>query len=220
MGKLRLAVLLMAAASGCAGLPPAPPELLQADEAARALPRPARNRVHVLFVHGYDPLDLAGMSDLRQHAVGLGYIKTYAGAPFQATELADAAQDAQSREPEARFVLVGHAGGCSCLAALGSRMQGQGLPVDAVLCLSPGSAAMPPAEQVVAIVRASDSAPAAHQTQVVEAGPLDLPTHPRTRATLSALLSSSAQRVSVREERRGSVFPLAARSTFEDLRGE
>ena len=72
-----LAVLWLA--TGCVHQhrDPAPAEVPLDVQAALAMPQPAKNRVHVVFVGG--AVDFAGLGHLRKEIIDLGFIKTYAG---------------------------------------------------------------------------------------------------------------------------------------------
>jgi hypothetical protein len=191
--------------SGCVVYEYVPAVPIEAGELVRVMPQPVKNRVHVLFVHGYDPLDLADLSDLRQYLVSLGLIKTYAGGPTCLSDLCDAAGKSHLREPNAKFVLVGHGTGCASLGYLAACLNGRDIPVSLVVCLDPGEKALPPIEgvgRVVSIVR-SESTAAPGDVHIVAAKFLGVPTDAQARTVLVQELAAVAQQVEVVENHYG-----------------
>jgi hypothetical protein len=146
LGHLAPAVLLLA---GCLHHAHTDQQHAAGDPAdlVRAMPQPVKNRVHVLFVHGYDPFGPLG--DLRQECIDAGLIKTYAAGPLRASELWDLAFESFQREPDARFVLVGHAAGCGALPHLAVRMQAHNMPVVLAICIDGTGHAAPDAVHFV-----------------------------------------------------------------------
>lgn len=196
LGALGCALFLL---TGCVAYQYAPLEPHEAGQLVQAFPQPVKNRVHVLFVHGHDPLDLACLSDLREYLVSLGLIKTYAGCPWDVSALCDAAGESFLREPDAKFVVVGHGTGCASLAGLVNGLNAKAIPVSLVVCLAPCPQDFPAiagAEKVVTVV-SSAGVKAQGEVHVVEAKPLGMPTHPRARTILSLELAAVAQQVGV-----------------------
>jgi hypothetical protein len=202
LGILGATLLLL---SGCVVYEYAPSVPVEAGELVRVMPQPVKDRVHVLFVHGHDPLDLACLSDLRHYLVSLGLIKTYAGSPYCLSELCDAAGQSHLREPNAKFVLVGHGTGCASLAVLASCLNGRAIPVSLVVCLDPGATPIPPIEgvgRVVSIVR-SEGTPAPGDVHIVAAKFLGVPNDAQARTILVQELATVAQQVEVVENHYG-----------------
>ncbi len=146
LGNLAPALLLLA---GCLHNTRPAPQAAPGDPAdlVRAMPLPVKNRVHVLFVHGHDPFGPLG--GLRQQLIDVGLIKTYASGPFSAAKLCDLAFESFQREPEARFVLVGHGAGCGELPHLAVRMQAHGMPVVLAVRIEGGRFGAPELPRVV-----------------------------------------------------------------------
>jgi hypothetical protein len=205
--KLGIVGAILSLLSGCVIYEYVPTVPVEAGELVRVMPQPVKNRVHVLFVHGHDPLDLAGLSDLRQYLVSLGLIKTYAGGPYCLSELCDAAGQSHLREPNAKFVLVGHGTGCASLPYLASCLNGRDIPVALVVCLDPEPKALQLIEgvgRIVSVVR-SEGTPAPGDVHIVPAKYLGVPKEAQTREILMRELAAVAQQVEVVENHYGPV---------------
>lgn len=141
---------LVCLASGCFTLQPLepvpPPSEIQA---AQVMPQLAKNRVHALLISGLlDPLALQAMRD---ELIDLGFIKTTHGLVGTRSTLERLLAGIRHKEPDARFVLVGHSGGVALAAELATQLQAQGAAVDALVVLNPGKEVPPYSGRIVCL---------------------------------------------------------------------
>jgi hypothetical protein len=91
--------------------------------------------VYVFLLGGCDPLDLAGLSDLRDDLFKLGFPRTYCGQVYHAFQFGREIRRVHHEDPDARFVLVGHGLGCRAVVALAESAQREDIAIDLVACL-------------------------------------------------------------------------------------
>jgi hypothetical protein len=125
-------------ASGCFTIQPhepvPPPNEIQA---AQLMPQLAKNRVHTLLISGL--LEPLALQTMRDELIDLGFIKTTHALVGTRSTLEKRLAEIRHKEPDARFVLVGHGGGVALAAELATQLQAQGAAVDALLVLNPAA---------------------------------------------------------------------------------
>ncbi|MFQ3650276.1 MAG: hypothetical protein SNJ75_08090 [Gemmataceae bacterium] len=126
-------------ASGCFTLPPREPVPLPTEmQAAQLIPQIAKNRVHAVLISGLlDPIALQGM---REELIDLGFIKTTHALALVGSQstLEKLLAEIRHKEPDARFVFVGHGSGVGLAAELATKFQAAGAAVDVFVALNPG----------------------------------------------------------------------------------
>jgi pimeloyl-ACP methyl ester carboxylesterase len=200
--------LSLLAGAGCVHLdetcPPAyPSHCLQ----PASVPECCRNKVFVFIVQGADPFDLAGVGKVRAHLLAQGFHKVYHGYPYHYFYFAKEIRRLHARDPEARFVLIGHRAGAHVVRALAWKVNTEGIPVDLLVYLDPVLLEDSPVHlpdnvhHVVNIVPGGSEEPSwfagAENFEHTEAGSLDLPTHPDTLDELTHQVALVAAHVPV-----------------------
>lgn len=97
----------------------------------RMLPQCCRDRVHVFFVHGLDPLNYCNLSGLRNYCHSLGFSNTYYGQLYHGGTFTKEIRRIHQQDPEARFVLVGFSAGANVVRGMANTLgQEDGIPID------------------------------------------------------------------------------------------
>lgn len=135
LGRVALAALL-AGASGCLSFchpidPPKPPERAPCE----ALPQACRNRVHIFFIQGLDPLDFDNLDGVAEYVQQLGFIKTYYGQLYHTWYFEDELRKVHKEDPEARFVLVGFSFGANMVRCICNSVKKDDIRIDLLVYL-------------------------------------------------------------------------------------
>lgn len=128
------AAALLALAPGCLSVchpveAPPPADIFPCHE----VPQACKNRVHVFFLHGLDPLDFANFQGVHDYVRSLGFLKTYFGLPFHAFHFEKELRRVHEADPEARFVLVGFSYGAGLVRDIACTVQKAGIAIDLVV---------------------------------------------------------------------------------------
>ena len=125
---LTLAVLFQAGCLRCCNPvhPPPREEVLPCQDVAQC----QKNKVHVFFVHGLDPLDLSNYEGLREYVQSLGYIKTYYGWTYHAFLFEKELRELHQEDPEAQIVLVGFSYGAGMIRDMACSVRSAGIHID------------------------------------------------------------------------------------------
>ncbi len=139
-GRKRLAAWGLAAAllgqAGCLRFchpvdPPSHEELLPYADVAQC----QKNKVHIFFVHGLDPLDLANYEGLHEYVQSLGYIKTYYGWSYHSFLFEKELRELHKEEPDARIVLIGFSYGAGMVRDMACSVRSEHIPIDLIVYL-------------------------------------------------------------------------------------
>lgn len=99
------------------------------------IPQACKNRVHIFFVHGLDPLDLGNYSGLHDYFRELGFIKTYYGMPYHSLLFEKEVRHVRQADPEARIVLIGFSYGAGLVRDLACSVRSAGIDIDLLVYL-------------------------------------------------------------------------------------
>jgi hypothetical protein len=182
--------------------PPGPADLLPCD----GVPAACKNRVHLFFIGGIDPLDLGNLDGLCNYAHALGFIKTHVGAPYHAFYFEKEILRIHKADPDARFVLLGFSWGAGLARDVAAGVGARGVPTDLLVYIDGVTLAQKPLDRpatalhVVNLLSCGRD-PAGHKVehatnvQYDDAGHFGAPTHPQTRKMLANELAVVALRV-------------------------
>jgi hypothetical protein len=129
-------LLLLAAPTGCLSfchpIAPAGPESIAS---CAAFPACARNHVHVFFVHGLDPLDLANFEGVRDYVQQLGFVKTHFGQWYHQWSFRGEIRKIHQDDPDAHFAVIGFSWGASMVRDLVNAVKDDGISIDLLVYL-------------------------------------------------------------------------------------
>jgi pimeloyl-ACP methyl ester carboxylesterase len=132
---LVLSVCLLSGA-GCVHFDEVPPPEYPADFLQpQGVPEACRNRVHIFIVQGADPLDLAGVKGLRKQLIDKGFLKVYHGYPYHYFYFCKLIRQLHYRDPDARFVLIGHRLGAAVVEKMARSLADEEVPVELLVYL-------------------------------------------------------------------------------------
>jgi hypothetical protein len=137
MGRALGLGVLLSGGPGCLAyvnpVEPAPHELHQE---CQEIPVCCRNRVHIFFLQGTDPLDICNLSGVRDHVQAQGFIKTRFGYFIHHTGyFEEQIVRIHEEDPEARFVLVGFSYGALAAREIANRLCEREINVDLLFYL-------------------------------------------------------------------------------------
>jgi hypothetical protein len=89
-----------------------------------------KNKVHIFFVHGLDPLDLSNYEGLHEYVQSLGYAKTYYGWTYHSFLFEKELRALHHDEPDARIVLIGFSYGAGMVRDMACSVRSAGVPID------------------------------------------------------------------------------------------
>ena len=208
LGACSLAAGLLAA-SGCLcfvhPIDPACPELT---EPCRMLPKCARDHVHVLFVHGMDPVDCANLSGVRDYVQALGFQKTYYGQLYHVWQFKKLVRDIHQHDCDSRFVLVGFSFGANMVRTVAQAAGEDGIPIDLLIYLGGNTMKNTPKDQPENVERIvnilaqgciwnGDTLDQAENVQIKGRWHFGSPSHPFTLQVLAQDLAEIASSVLV-----------------------
>jgi hypothetical protein len=193
-GKLA-AMGMVGLASGCFTLTPREPVPVPVEvQGSQVMPQIAKNRVHAILISGLlDPLSL---STMRSELIDLGFIKTTHGVAGSKWALQKLLAEIRQKEPDARFVFVGHGGGVTLAAELAREMQAHGAAVDTLMVLEPGGAISPFQGKVVCLSSQGQTIHGAENLRL-EISNHGVASDPSTRLLVLRELLASASQVRV-----------------------
>lgn len=199
----------LVAASGCLSfvhpIDPACPELA---EPCRMLPKCARDHVHVLFVHGMDPVDCANLSGVRDYVNALGFQKTYYGQLYHVWQFEKLVREVHQKDFDARFVLVGFSFGANMVRDVALAAGEDGVSIDLIVYLGGNTLKNRPKDQPENVKRIvnilaqgcvwnGDTLDRAENVQVRGCWHFGSPSHPFTLQVLAQDLAEIASSVPV-----------------------
>jgi hypothetical protein len=190
-GRL-VAMGMVGLASGCFTITPREPLPVPVEiQGSHAMPQIAKNRVHAVLISGLlDPLSLKGM---RSELIDLGFIKTTHGAVGGKLFLQKLLAEIRQKEPDARFVFVGHGTGVPLASELAGQMQASGAAVDAVVGLEPSGSVAPFAGKLVCLSTSGQTLPEAENLKLEATGHGVAADPSTTLLVLRELLASASQ---------------------------
>jgi len=211
MGEPLLLALVTLGATGCLSfchpIDPLPPE--QAAE-CKAIPEPCLNHVHVFFIHGMDPLDLANLAGVVEYVQKLGFIKTHYGQMYHTWQFKKDLRRIAKEDPEARFAIVGFSFGANMARNLTNAVKGDGVLIDLLIYLGGNTLDNTPPnrpEHVLRIVNIlahgyvwnGANLDGAENLEYTDVGHFGSPTHNQTLIVLRQELAVVARRVPIIE---------------------
>jgi hypothetical protein len=203
-----LATALLASSgclSFCHPISPACPELA---EPCHMLPKCARDRVHIFFVHGMDPADFANLSGVCDYVQSLGFHKTYYGQLYHTHQLTAQLREIHQHDCEARFVLVGFSFGANMVRNIAQAAKDDGIKIDLLVYLGGNTLKNVPRDQPENVCRIvnilaqgcvwnGDTLDRAENVQVMGRWHFGSPSHPFTLQVLAQDLAEIAAQVPV-----------------------
>jgi hypothetical protein len=102
----------------------------------RALPPAARDRVHLLFVNGADPLCLGNVNGLCASFQRLGFARTSFLQLWQASSVAERIRQIRQVDRDARIILVGFSAGCCAVRSAANELDHERCPIDLLVYLA------------------------------------------------------------------------------------
>lgn len=170
-----------------------------------------RQHVYLFLMNGYDPLDCAGMTKLRDEVCAAGFPKVYFAQRADRRWYEAEIRRVACEDPAARFVLAGIGGAAEHLVPLAAGTAADGVAIDGLLLLDP-IGELDPSSPVRTIVLTSKNwkhgSAGVELSQLQDAGHFALPTAPSTMTTVLELMSESAQLVGPLEGPTVPVLPL------------
>ena len=183
--------------------PPPKEELLPYQDVAQC----QKNKVHVFFVHGLDPLDLSNYEGLHDYVQSLGYIKTYYGWTYHAFLFEKELRALHQDEPDARIVLVGFSYGGGLIRDMACSVRAAGIPIDLVVYIDGVEWKGRPLHRPANVARVVNilSSPRSDESMVKEgenhryddAWHFGTVTHPQTLRLMARELADVARRVPI-----------------------
>lgn len=168
------------------------------------IPKPARDKVHIVLVYGADPFDCANLYGVREFIHHLGFLKVYSGSPLRTGWFASEMRRVFHEEPDARFVLIGYGAGAGSAESLARDVAPDGIVIDTLVYLSGCGVAGEQPENVLRVVSISGGEKSGHDLPssadercITDAGHFSTPTHPEALHTLAEELQAVAARVPV-----------------------
>jgi hypothetical protein len=113
-------------------LPPCDPDLRAR---CLAVPDTNRDRVHVFFVNGVDPLCLGNLNSLCAHLQQLGFRNSHFGQLWSTPLCVSKLRRLKREDPGARVVLLGYSAGANAVRWVANRLNKEGVPVDLLVYL-------------------------------------------------------------------------------------
>lgn len=110
---------------------------LAPEGSAAEWPLTERGRVHVFVVNGNDPFETDRLATLRGYLHDAGFAKVSIAGLFFVPLFESTIRDLHRNDPYARFLIVGNGFGAAFADGLAQRLHSEGIPVDAVIALSP-----------------------------------------------------------------------------------
>lgn len=209
---LGLAALVAVASSGCVTCHyEAQPQSLRACHSS-PIPVPLRQHVYLFIMNGYDVLDCAGLTKLRDTICEAGFPNVYyaqrADRDWYETEVRRICRD----DPDARVVVLGLGGAAEHVVPLATGAVEDGVCVDALVLLDPvGLDELPPAcvpTLVLASKKWAGSLAGVETHQLPGISHLDLPTAVPTVDAVLDRMTASAWMVGPLDGPRVPVLPL------------
>jgi hypothetical protein len=166
-----------------------------------------RRKIYTVLVNGEDIFGFADFTKVRDELTRSGFPMVYTGELFHAGPIERSVRDVHAREPDSRFVVVGFGYGASVADQLAARLVTNGIPVDAVIALSPLDRT---SANTVAGFKRLKFLPNGSAVSTAESDPetthipavnhLQLPTHPVVVAAILDEMKASAARVIMSDE--------------------
>jgi hypothetical protein len=100
------------------------------------VPADDRDRVHVFFVNGLDPLGVGNFNGLCRYVQGLGFRHTYFGQLYHAATFTEEVRRLHRADPAARFVLFGYSAGANRVRRMAHELQADGVTIDLLVYLA------------------------------------------------------------------------------------
>jgi hypothetical protein len=129
-------VLVLATGAGCLKfVHPVPAPTPEQAAECLAVPQLGRNHVHIFFIHGMDPCDLANLEGMHDYVVSLGFLKTYYGQLYHTWKFRDDVRRIHEEDEDARFVLIGFSFGANMVRNLANMVKDDGVTIDLLVYL-------------------------------------------------------------------------------------
>ena len=186
---------------------------------ASPIPTPIRQHVYLFMMNGYDLLDLAGLSTLRDGVIEAGFPKVYFAQRADRRWFEYEIRRVSLEDPNARFVVLGMGAAADQVVPLVVGAVADGLAVDGLILLDPiGCPPIPelPVPTLTLLSRhwANRAAGSPGETRLeFDVSHLGLPKAMSTLATVLDQLSESASRVGPLEGPALPVMPLSDKPT-------
>lgn len=168
------------------------------------LPKCARDKVHIVFVHGADPFDCANLEGVREHLHHLGFLQVWSGSPLRKGYFARELRRAAQEVPDARFVLIGFGHGAATAGALAHELAPDGLVFDRLIAINGHGLDDYQADNVQKLVsirrgaQTHNDAPGyREQCHIEQVSHFGTPTHPQTLEAIAEELQSVTMSVPV-----------------------
>jgi hypothetical protein len=200
---------LLASGAGCLKfVHPVPTPTAEQAAECQAMPPPARNHVHVFFIHGLDPCDFANLEGVRDYVQSLGFLKTHYGQLYHTWKFRDDVRHIHQEDEDARFVLIGFSFGANMVRNLANMVKDDGVIIDLLVYLGGNTLEDTPpnrpehALHIVNILATGciwngANLEGAENIQYRNVWHFGSPTHPGTREMLARELALVAARVPV-----------------------
>jgi hypothetical protein len=215
-----LIVVFLASGAGCLKfVHPVPPPTPEQAAPCAAVPELARNHVHIFFIHGMDPCDLANLEGMSDYVQSLGFLKTHYGQLYHTWKFRDDVRRVHDEDADARFVLIGFSFGANMVRNLANMVKDDGIIIDLLVYLGGNTLENTPPNRpehclhIVNILATGciwngatlDGAQNIQYTNVWHFGS---PTHPGTREMLCRELALVAERVPIYVSAHEELMPL------------
>jgi hypothetical protein len=167
------------------------------------IPKCARDKVHIVLVHGADPFDCANLEGVRERLHLLGFLNIYSGSPLRKAYFAQELRRVAREVTDAHFVLIGFGHGVATAETLAREVAGDGITFDRLIRLNAQSSTgqIPENVQRVVSVRGGThdkaESPGHSEHHIESASHFGTPTHPRTLETIAEELQAVAMSVPV-----------------------
>jgi hypothetical protein len=107
----------------------------EALEVSRRLPEAARDRVHVFFLNGADPVNFCNFRGLAEYVQALGYRHVSYGQMSDSRRCEEMVRQLRRDDPQARIVLVGYSAGVYLVRDMAHALNRDRIPVDLLIYL-------------------------------------------------------------------------------------
>jgi hypothetical protein len=131
-----IGLALLSCQAGCLAYLNPVPALNSADRnSCQAFHETDRDRVHVFFINGLDPLDKGNLVGLSERVRELGFQHVTFGQMYSVPGIRREIVQIHRQDPQAKFVLVGFSFGANLVRVLTDEVQAEGIPIDLLVYL-------------------------------------------------------------------------------------
>jgi hypothetical protein len=210
-----LAIAFMASASFCyAQDSSVPARTVAARSSCQAVPQADRDRVHVFFINGLDPLGSGNFRGVFEQVRQLGFQHVHYGQMYNQPSMKREVIRIHQHDPQAKFVVIGYSFGANLAASLARAVQTDGVAIDLLVYLAGDTMSNSPknrpenARRIInitahgcvfllgGVVWQGEDLDGANNLRLTGAGHGDVPTHERTIQLLVEGLVDVARSVS------------------------